>query len=279
MIRTLAVIEDTFREAFSKLTFITFFGLSTLLILFFIFALNLDIVDGALAAGKIFGQELRWGGQILGADDLVMGIESVFAGILFYVALFLSVFATADLIPHMLERGRIDLLLSKPLSRIHLLLAKYLGCLSIVFFNVLYLVLASWVILSLKTGIWIGGFLWSGLITVFAFAVYLSLIVAIGVLTQSSAMAIMLSYGVVLLTQLLYYANSIPDNIQRVYPKLVLALKAMYWILPKTRELGILCRHLITNGHISSWQPIVTSGVFAAAMLGLAGFFFVRKDF
>jgi len=75
----LAVVEDTFREAFSKFTFITFFCLSTLLTLFFLFALNLDIVDGALAAAKIFGESVGGlGSQGIGVADFLAGIESAF---------------------------------------------------------------------------------------------------------------------------------------------------------------------------------------------------------
>lgn len=279
MIKVWAVIEDTFREAFSKFTFITFFCLSTLLILFFLFALNLDIVDGALAAGRLFGQDLQWSGRSLGAQEVLMWIESGFVFMLFSVALFLSIFATADLIPHMLERGRIDLFLSKPLSRVQLLLSKYLGCLSIVFFNVLYLVVASWLVLSIKTGVWKFGFLGSGLIIVFAFAVYLALIVLIGVMTRSSAMAIMLSYGIVFLTQPLAYVHNIPPSFERVYPKLCFTLKTLYWILPKTWELGSMSRALVGDGRISAWQPVWTSAAFGGVMLALAGFYFVRKDY
>ncbi len=179
----------------------------------------------------------------------------------------------------MLERGRIDLLLSKPLSRVQLLLAKYAGCLSVVFFNILYLVVANWLILSVKTGVWKLGFLGSGLIIVFVFAVYLCLIVLVGLVTRSSAMAIMLSYGIVTITQPLSYVDNIPSNVQQVYPKICFVLKTLYWILPKTRELWTISRRLVTEGSITSWQPIWTSAAFGAVMLILAGVYFVRKDY
>ncbi|NOQ98290.1 MAG: hypothetical protein GQ561_09010, partial [Calditrichae bacterium] len=41
-----ALIQITFRESFAKKTFMAFFGISTLICLLFMFALNLDIVDG-----------------------------------------------------------------------------------------------------------------------------------------------------------------------------------------------------------------------------------------
>ena len=46
---TAALIRDTFREAFARKIFWGLFGLSTLMILFFLFIMKIDIVEGATA--------------------------------------------------------------------------------------------------------------------------------------------------------------------------------------------------------------------------------------
>ena len=54
---TIALIRDTFREALARKIFWVLFGLSTLLILFFLFLLRIDIVAGAIATVSLFGRE------------------------------------------------------------------------------------------------------------------------------------------------------------------------------------------------------------------------------
>ena len=81
----------------------------------------------------------------------------------------LSVFASSGLIPSVLEPGRIELILSKPVSRTHILLGRFIGNVAVVALNTTYLVLGVWIIFGLKTKIWGAQFLWSIATTVFIF--------------------------------------------------------------------------------------------------------------
>ena len=56
MSATWALIRDTFREAFARKIFWGLFGLSTVMILFFLFLLKIDIVEGAMATVSLFGR-------------------------------------------------------------------------------------------------------------------------------------------------------------------------------------------------------------------------------
>ena len=58
-IATLALVRDTFREAFARKIFWGFFGCSTAVVLFFIFLMRIDVVEGALATISLFGNESR----------------------------------------------------------------------------------------------------------------------------------------------------------------------------------------------------------------------------
>ena len=53
---TLALVRDTFREALARKIFWGLFGLSTLMILFFLFIMKIDVVEGAVATMTIFGR-------------------------------------------------------------------------------------------------------------------------------------------------------------------------------------------------------------------------------
>ena len=123
---TVELVADTFRESFSRKIFWGFFGCSTVLMLLFLLVLNIDIVEGGVAAIKIFGHDVN-NGQGVEVAQVVDGVLGGVAVFLFTAGLFFSVFASAGLIPTVFEAGRIELLLSKPLGRSHLLLGKVLG--------------------------------------------------------------------------------------------------------------------------------------------------------
>ena len=79
----MANIEDVMREAAARWTLVAYFFLSTIFILIFASAINLDIVDGALAGAKLFGREVSMrGDQSISIEKLVLGFESGFSAIL-----------------------------------------------------------------------------------------------------------------------------------------------------------------------------------------------------
>ena len=104
---SVALIRDTFREAFARKIFWGLFGLSTVMILFFLFLLRIDLVEGGLAAVKMFGQTVSPATDV---DRLVRGVYGGIATFLYTWGMFLAVFASAGLIPSVLEPGRIELL-------------------------------------------------------------------------------------------------------------------------------------------------------------------------
>ena len=76
-----ASVQEVFREAAARWTLIAYFALSTLFILLFAAAVNLDIVDGALAGMKLFGQSVDLPDRQIRIDELVLGFESTFSGV------------------------------------------------------------------------------------------------------------------------------------------------------------------------------------------------------
>src|SRR5258708_2003926 len=175
---TLALIRDTFREALARKIFWGLFALSTAMIIFFLFLMRIDIVEGATATVTLFG---RTDQRSLDAARIVRGVQASIATFLYSFGMFLAVFASAGLIPSVLEPGRIELVLSKPVSRAHILLGRYAGNVLIVAANTAYLVLGVWLILGLKTGIWAPAFLAAIATTTFVFSVLLAVVVLIAV--------------------------------------------------------------------------------------------------
>jgi ABC-2 type transport system permease protein len=271
---TLALISDTFREALARKIFWVLFGLSTLLILFFLFLLRIDIASGATATITLFGQQA---GANPNVDRLVRGVYGGIATFLYTWGMFLAVFASAGLIPSVLEPGRIELLLSKPLSRTHILLGRFAGNVLVVALNTSYLVLGVWIILGLKTGIWSPVFLISIATTTFIFAVLLAVVVFIGVTLESAAAATMITVALMIISPILAQTSLMMRLLSSEWSRNL--WRAIYYSLPKVYEVGKMTLDAIQSRTFAGSAPIWSSAVFGAVVLGAALAIFQRRDF
>lgn len=273
MTATVALIRDTFREAFARKIFWGLFGLSSAMILFFLFLLRIDLVEGGLAAVSAFGQFKA----TRDVDRVVRGVYGGIAAFLYTWGMFLAVFASAGLIPSVLEPGRIELLLSKPVSRTHILLGRYVGNVLVVSCNIIYLVLGVWIILGIKTGIWSPLFLISIATTIFAFAVLLSVVILIGVLFESAALATMVAAALMVMSIILAQTTIMLKLLSSEWSRQI--WRTLYYALPKIYELGSMTLNAIQSRSFDGFMPIWTSAVFAVVVLGCSLLVFARRDF
>ena len=271
---TTALIRDTFREAFARKIFWGLFGLSTLMILFFLFIMKIDIVEGATATLSMFGQQK---GPGLEVDRLVKGVYGGIATFLYTWGMALAVFASSGLIPSVLEPGRIELILSKPVSRTHILLGRFAGNVAVVALNTVYLVLGVWIIFGVKTRIWGTQFLWAIATTVFIFAVLLTVVVLIGVLFESAALATMITVGLMIISPILAQTNLMMKLLSSETARD--AWRVIYQILPKVYDLGRLTLDLVRSQPTQGLQPVYSSAMFGAAVLAGALYIFTKRDF
>src|SRR5947209_3818063 len=194
MTATLALIRDTFREALARKIFWGFIGCSTALSLFFIFIMRIDVVQGSIATISLFGASSLM-------QDVTKVVRQFHAGLavfLYTAGMFLAIFASGGLISSVFEPGRIELLLSKPIPRHHILLGRYVGNVLVIAANMVYLVVPIWIIFGLKAHVWTRGFLLAAALTVFVFAVLLTIVLLLGVLWESAAVSIMITFGFVM---------------------------------------------------------------------------------
>jgi len=273
-ITTAALIRDTFREAFARKIFWGLFGLSTVMILFFLFLLKIDLVEGAVATVSLFG---RTANRATDVDRLVRGVYGGIATFLYSWGMFLAVFASAGLIPSVLEPGRIELLLSKPVSRTHILLGRYIGNVLVISCNVIFLVLGVWTILGVKTGIWSATFLVSIATSIFIFAVLLSVVVLIGVLFDSAALATMVTVGLMIMSPILAQTGTMLRLLSSEWSRQI--WRTLYYALPKVYDLGKMTLDAIQNQTFEGYMPIWTSALFGVVMLSAALAIFARRDF
>ena len=270
---TAALIRDTFREAFARRIFWGFFGCCSALLLFLMFIMRIDVVQGAIATVTIFGRST----PSADVQNLVQQTQSVIAMILYFAGMALSVFASAGLVAAVFEPGRIELLLSKPVSRTHLLLGRYIGNVLVVAANILYLVAGSWIIFGIKTHVWGAGFLVSSLCTIFIFSVLLAVLVLVGVLWDSSAVAIMVTFAIMIVTPILAQKATIERLLSSEWSRVV--VRVLYYVLPKTSDVSVIIRHLILNQPVESWMPVWSTALFGVVVLGLGLWTFQRRSF
>jgi ABC-2 family transporter protein len=147
----------------------------------------------------------------------------IVSGIGAWVAILVSVVLSAFFIPNMLRKGTVDLLLVKPISRITLLLYKYVGGLVFILVNTAVAVIGVWMALGVRSGIWAPAFLITVLIITFFFAILYSVSTLFGVLTRSPVVAILLTCFVWLflfvvgVTQGLIETERKRDNLNRLH--------------------------------------------------------------
>ncbi|HYM60712.1 MAG TPA: ABC transporter permease subunit [Thermoanaerobaculia bacterium] len=278
-----ANIEDVMREAAARWTLVAYFFLSSIFIIIFASAINLDIVNGALAGAKLFGKQVEVHNQI-SIERLVLGFESGFSAVLYFLCTFLAIFATAHLVPRLQEKGTIDLYLSRPVGRTRLLLSRYVAGLILAGTNVVYLLGSIWLIVMWKTHVVHPRFMLAGGVILFVIATLLAFAFLVGVVTSSTAVSIMTTYGLFFFAAMLAAHDRIAAAVSKDWQ--AASIQTMYWVFPKTAELGQAVVAFVSGDAAPqqlagalTWSPFLTSGAFAVACLVLASWMFHRKEF
>lgn len=269
------VIKDTFRECLSKKIILSFFAVSTITILALLLVFRIKIVGDEVFLSSILGTE-EGSADLYDFYDVIIKVQAVFAMTLYSIGLFLSVFSTADLTPSLMRKGRLDLYLSRPVSRGTLLSGKYLGAVAVVSMNILYAIGGIWLVIGIKTGVWNIYFLYSGLTIIFMFSVLYVFVLFIGIFIHSTSVNLIIISAITILNIVLAQRE---EFFLLVYNKpLEITADILYWILPKYYELSMITKDLVEGLEILSWTPVFSSLVSAGVMFYACIFFFSRKN-
>jgi ABC-type transport system involved in multi-copper enzyme maturation permease subunit len=279
MLQLRGLISLTIRELRARKVIVGLFVVSTLVWVLLAFALNLDVVDGTLAGLRLFGQEPEGDQpvqQALNLRDVVVAVESVVAGAAYWMGTLLGLFATASLLPNMLDSGRIRLLLSKPMARAKLLAGHVAGVWLTMMALAIYLFGSVWLVMSIKTGIWHGRFFVILGIVLAMFAVMYAVVVLLAVTTESTALALITAYGLLFASLVLNLKDQLMPVMSEVEQWSFLAF---YHVLPNFSEVSRLIAQLTEGQSVTSWYPLVSSLIFGAVVYAGAAFWFGRRDF
>jgi len=223
------------------------------------------------------------------------GFAEVFAG---FLGMVIAVLATSSFVPSMLQKGTLDLVLARPIGRVRLLLAKYLGGLWFIAILATFLVTGCWAGISIRTGYSSPWFLFSIVTVILVFAVLHSVSVLVGVWLRSAVLASLAAFGI-------WGMSGIIVNIRHsmkmfffgadVPPAIVQAFEIAYAILPKTKDISLLSTYALSRSYLSpaafknifahqlppvDWAfSLGTTAAFAVVTLALAAWIFRRRDY
>lgn len=109
------------------------------------------------------------------------------------IGLLIAILVTSNFIPETFLPGSLNLLMSKPISRWGLLLAKFAGGCAFVSLCAVYLFVGLWLWLGIQMNIWDRGILWAIPLYIVVFAIYYSVSTFIGVYSRSAILSIVVT--------------------------------------------------------------------------------------
>lgn len=272
----------TFRELWAKKIVLGLFLISSLVLLVVTFALNLDVVEGSLEGIRLFGQNAAPSGEGAEAQTqmtlnrIVVTVESVVAGAAYWIGILLSLFASAGLFSDVQAPGRVELLLSKPVSRTQVIVGHVIGVWAAIALLTIYLMGGTWLVMSIKSGVWNPRFLLSIGIVIGMFGVMYAAVMLMGVWTESTALALIVAYGLIFISMVLAGAGEIASVLGPVGRPVFWGL---YHVLPNFTEVTTIVTSLSKDQAVSSWYPLISSLLFGGVVYGTTGVLFARRDF
>jgi ABC-2 type transport system permease protein len=150
-VRLAAIAHDVLREARSRRWVLALAAGTTLLIVLAALGLELEVVDGALAASRFFGSPFRH--DIRPADVALQPLFEGISYVVFYGGIVLGVLSCADFAPALLAPGRVEHLLSLPVRRAEIVVGVFLGVEALVLCGALYGGVGLSLVIWVKTGV------------------------------------------------------------------------------------------------------------------------------
>jgi len=188
MRQTVAIAADLLREAVARRWVLALTGAVTLALLVVLFGLRLEVVDGALAATRLFGS-FDTHGAIQAVDVALRPLFQGVAWLVFYGGLASGVIVCADFAPKLLEPGRIEHLLALPVRRGELLAGTFLGVVALVLAGGAYGAGGMTLILWAKTGVVNAGPLLAAALACAGFATIYAVMLLAAVVVRSAALS------------------------------------------------------------------------------------------
>jgi ABC-type transport system involved in multi-copper enzyme maturation permease subunit len=157
----------------------------------------------------------------------------------------LAIVATAGFFPAFMAGGSIDIVLSKPMSRPALFLAKYIGGLVFILFHACVFVVVTFLVVGFRWHVWLPGYLLTIPLMALLFSYLYAISVLVAVYFRSTVAAVMVTLGAWFV---IAGVQSADDTLKQFpswqeYGTVNAALRTARWILPNTMDITYLAKH------------------------------------
>ncbi len=215
-----------------------------------------------------------------GGDEALRMIFAGLAGAFYYPGLLLMVWLTAGFFPRMQERGAIELLLSKPVSRLALFAGRFAGCATIALAAAVLFFGGNYLVLGWKTGIWIPAFLLTVPATLFAYTAFLTMMALLAQAGRSTALsALTVTSYALFIGPLLFAADTELGRTLMGESAWGWLFALLYNVLPQTTETGSLLFRAVSEGRIGDTSSLVQVALSSLGWFVVGAFWFHRKDY
>jgi ABC-type transport system involved in multi-copper enzyme maturation permease subunit len=181
----LAMTKFTLFEALRRGTLIFYFVVGSIIIAMFAFGLKQSPQDPSLIV--FFGNTLP--GTINGISSADFFMLLILRQSTFWIIV-LGTFGSVGLMTSFLEKGTIELYLSKPFKRWELFASRVLGASGGVIANLMFCIVGIWLVFGLKLGVWQFHFLLAGLLVSYAFVCYFSIVSFVALWSRNTILSI-----------------------------------------------------------------------------------------
>lgn len=261
------LLHDTFSELMARRV-LWLFGAVTAIILLIVILTSDAKIQMDSGGGEMSMTDLN--------EALGNPMMSVFAGFV-SILTFLAVASCCGILPNMLSKGRAEFYLSKPLSRVGLLIRKLIAIWMVYGGTV---VVSSVLVLSavyLVHGNFGGGVVWVLVFELIALAIWLSIIALVGIVSGSTVVSFMAVFIVWVVQNMLKFREVFAEFVGS--KALDILLTTLYHITPKSSEIGDLAVLVAAGKEGADWMPLWTTLILTAVIATSALIAFRRKDY
>jgi ABC-type transport system involved in multi-copper enzyme maturation permease subunit len=269
-----ALVMYMLKETFSQKVIILLCIILNIILGILVLGLHIEASGGVVESVSIYGSKPFTATEAMNMLPIFVDIYVTFG---FYATVVLCIVATAHMVPDILSNGTMVLFLSKPLTRLSIIIGMYCGITLAVALIQVYFLGGVCAIFAIKTGATNFSFIMVLIPLFLAFAVMFSLMELLSFITRSTGLIIAVAlFHVVVLSNVLanrekiIFAHIHNDVLRR-------SIDALYYFLPQVSELRLNAVDILSR-HASTPLPATLSALLCVAFLLITYLRFRKMD-
>lgn len=198
------------------------------------------------APDYVDGNEL---GRAMIGSILTQYIADIYIG---WIGIIMAIIATASIFPSLMERGAIDVVLAKPMSRPMVFLGKYLGSMVFVVLQAAVFVVLTLLVVGFRWHFWFPGYLWCIPLIVVLFSYLYAFCALFAVMTRSTTTAMLLTMVAWFVLWIPQFVHAMLLNLPvqtggqvQIDERWVRLSSYARWVVPKTQDIPLTAANLI----------------------------------